>query len=263
MRRLATFAGALLALWATASAAQEGAPKPPLDIRDETIGLFHEKQVGSLLLPLSSPPFPAVIVLRGCNGVSQNTRHWARRLASWGYAAPILNSFTPRGTDNLCGHGMSFSGAERAKDAFAAAAWLRKRDDIGGERIGSLGYSHGGWTALAAARANLAGKSDTGPFAAIVAYHPNCPPIAPPLMTDVQILAGEADDWAPPKRCIDMLAKYAAAPAHRPLLKIYPSAHHSFDAAGRHGYISGISSHMTRPRLLTPSRSPEHFSTAV
>lgn len=159
MRRLAAFACALLALWATASAAQESASKPPLDIRDETIGLAQSKPAGSLFLPRSSPPFPAVIVLHGCNGVSQNTRQWARRLADWGYAALILDSFTLRGIDNVCGHGMAFSGAERAKDAFAAAAWLRQRDDIDGEHIGLLGYSHGGWTALAAARAYLAAKA--------------------------------------------------------------------------------------------------------
>jgi dienelactone hydrolase len=230
MGRLAAFAGLLLALWATGTLAQDATPKPPLDIRDETIGLLRKKQAGSLILPRTPRPFPAVIVLHGCNGVSQNTRQWARRLADWGYAALILDSFTSRGIDNVCEHGLAFSGAERARDAFAAAAWLRERSDIDRERIGLLGYSHGGWTALAAARANLAKKSGTAPFAAIVAYYPNCPPVAPPLVTDVQILAGEADDWAPAERCTDMVARYADAAAHRPWWKIYPGATHSFDA---------------------------------
>lgn len=234
MRRLVAFAFtcALLVLWATGTGTRDTppAPKPPLDIRDDTVGLLRAKQVGSLILPQGSPPFPAVVVLHGCNGVSQNTRQWARRLAGWGYAALIVDSFSSRGISNVCGRGLQFSGPARAKDALAAAAWLRTRPDIDPARIGALGYSHGGWTALAAARASIAEKSGTKPFAAIVAYYPNCPPVAPPLATDVQILAGGADDWTPSQRCTDLLAKYADAPAHRPLLKIYPGAFHSFDA---------------------------------
>lgn len=238
MKRLDAFGSAsvlacvLLALWTTGSAGQIGppTPKPQLVINNDTIGLQRRGQAGALILPAGTPPFPAVVVLHGCNGVSQNTRVWARRLAGWGYAALILNSFSARGIDNVCGRGLDFSGRERAKDALAAAAWLRTRSDIDPERIGALGYSHGGWTALAAARARLVEESGTRPFAGIVAYYPNCPPIAPPLATDVQILIGSADDWTPAKRCTDLVARYAGAPAHRPLLKIYPGAYHSFDA---------------------------------
>ena len=200
MTRLAAFACSALLLTAQGSLAQQ-LPKPPLTVSDATIGELRAGQVGSIILPDGSPPFPAVVVLHGCNGVSPNTRVWARRLASWGYAALILDSFSPRGIDNVCSRGMQFSGAERAKDAFAAAAYLRTRKDIDPERVGLLGYSHGGWTAIAAARERVAGESGTKPFAAIVAYYPNCPPGAPPLASDVLILAAGADDWAPSQRC--------------------------------------------------------------
>jgi len=83
---------------------------------------------------------------------------------------------------------------------------------------------------LAAAREKLVAASGTKPFAAIVAYYPSCPPGAPKLVSDIQILAAEADDWAPVKRCIDLLARYPEGTPHRPLLKIYPGAFHSFDA---------------------------------
>ena len=172
------FAGALLAAWTTAAVAQV-VTKSPLTINDDIIGLGRRGQAGALLLPKGAPPFPAVVVLHGCNGVSRNTRTWARRLVSWGYAALILNSFTARGIRNVCGHGLDLSGRERAKDALAAAAWLRARHDIDAGRIGALGYSHGGWTALAAARDRVVAESGTRPFAAIVAYYPNCSPGTP------------------------------------------------------------------------------------
>ncbi len=229
MTRLAAFACSALLLTAHGSSAQQSS-KPPLNVSDATIGELRAGQVGSIILPEGSPPFAAVVVLHGCNGVSQNTRVWARRLASWGYAALILDSFSPRGIDNVCSRGMQFPGAERAKDAFAAAAYLRTRKDIDPDRVGLLGYSHGGWTALAAARERAAAESGTKPFAAIVAYYPNCPPGEPPLASDVLILAAGADDWAPSQRCTDLIARYANASAHKPLLKIYPGASHSFDA---------------------------------
>ncbi len=117
-------------------------------INNDTIGELRQHQSGSILLPQGQPPFPAVIVLHGCNGVSQNTFAWARRLASWGYAALIINSFTPRHLVQVCDGSRALPGPERAKDVFAGAAYLRTRSDIDPARIAVLGYSHGGWTAL-------------------------------------------------------------------------------------------------------------------
>lgn len=229
MIRLAALTYSVIAFSAIAAAQDNAVSHKPLTINDETIGTLREHQAGSIVLPEGKPSYPAVVVLHGCNGISPSTRIWARRLASWGYAALIIDSFTPRGLSNVCGHGMTLSGAERAKDALAAAAYLRTRPDIDPARVGLLGYSHGGWAAIAAARQSIVDASGTQPFAAIVAYYPNCPPGAPPLVSDIQILAGGADDWARASRCTALLERYAGASAHKPLLKIYPGAAHSFD----------------------------------
>jgi dienelactone hydrolase len=229
MIRLAALICSLVAFAAATAAQDSVTSRKPLIVNDETIGVLREHQVGSIVLPEGKPPYPAVVVLHGCNGISPSTRIWARRLASWGYAALIIDSFTPRGLSNVCSRGMTLSGRERAADALAGAAYLRTRPDIDPARIGALGYSHGGWTALAAAREALVKASGTPPFAAIVAYYPNCPPGAPPLVSDVQILAGGADDWALARRCTALVERYGGAGAHKPLLKIYPGAAHSFD----------------------------------
>src|SRR4029079_7566471 len=97
MTRLAAFAVSLTLC--TSAAAQHA----PLVINNDTVGELRAGQVGTLILPSGQPPFPAVIVLHGCNGVSPNARTWARRLASWGYASLILDSFTSRGIKNVCG----------------------------------------------------------------------------------------------------------------------------------------------------------------
>lgn len=234
MRTRSTPTGiALISLLACAAAAQEAAPpRPhaPLVISDETIGMLRQRQVGSLILPDGKPPFPAVVVLHGCNGVSPNTRVWARRIASWGYAALIIDSFSSRGLHQVCDGSRALPGPERAKDVFAAGAYLRSRTDIDANRIGVLGYSHGGWTALNAATEKNVAQAGAPPFGAIVAFYPFCPEVAPPLASDVQIFIGDADDWALASRCSAFVDKYRADAPHRPSLTVYPGARHSFDA---------------------------------
>jgi dienelactone hydrolase len=232
---ISTFlAAALAGLSATCATAQDeavsGARAPPA-INDHTIGILRQQQVGSIILPQGTPPFPAVIVLHGCNGVSQNTRAWARRLASWGYAALIIDSFSSRGLAQVCDGSRALPGPERAKDVFAAAAYLRSRSDIDADRIAVLGYSHGGWTALNASTEKNIEQAGGRPFRAIVALYPFCPiQVAPPLASDIQIFIGDADDWAKAANCKTFVDKYAEDAAHRPSLVIYPGAHHSFDA---------------------------------
>jgi dienelactone hydrolase len=206
-------------------------PHAPLTINDETIGILRQHQVGSIILPQGKPPFPAIVVLHGCNGVSQNTRVWARRLASWGYAALMIDSFSSRGLQQVCDGSRALSGPERAKDVFAAAAYLRSRSDIDGGRIGVLGYSHGGWTALNASTEKSVAEAGVPPFRAIVALYPFCPiRVAPPLASDVQIFTGAADDWAKPSNCQTFVEKYGEETLHRPALVVYPGARHSFDS---------------------------------
>src|SRR6185369_4339967 len=216
---------------AVATPSAERKPHPPLVIGDETIGVIPKHQVGSIILPDGKPPFPAVIVLHGCNGVARETRIWARRFADWGYAALILDSFSDRGLAQVCDGSRAFPGYERAKDVFAAAAYLRSRADIDGARLAVFGYSHGGWTALNASIEKRATEAGQPPFRAVVALYPFCPvKVAPPLASDVQIFIGDADDWAKPDNCKVFVDKYAADAPHRPSLLVYPGARHSFDS---------------------------------
>jgi dienelactone hydrolase len=214
-----------------APAASARKPHAPLAVNNDTIGELRMQQVGSIILPDARPPYPGVVVLHGCNGVSQNTRVWARRLAGWGYAALIVDSFSTRGPTQVCDGSRALPGPERAKDAFAAAAYLRSRSDIDPKRIAVLGYSHGGWTALNTSTQKRVEQEGVPPFNAIVALYPFCPPkFAPPLATDVLILSGEADDWAKASNCQAFVEKYGGEAPHRPYLQVYARAHHSFNA---------------------------------
>jgi dienelactone hydrolase len=77
--------------------------------------------------PSGSGPFPAVVVLFGCEGVAnpdpldgKQQTQWIERLVGWGYAALVLDSFTPRGPGRICDSPESVSPETRSQDAFAA-----------------------------------------------------------------------------------------------------------------------------------------------
>ncbi len=204
-----TFRTALTAALVTSMISAATAQQAPLSFSGANVGALRSDRTGELILPRGRGPFPAVIVLHGCDGVSPHYRIWARWLASWGYAAFVVDSFRPRGVAINCGRGREFPPMLRARDAFAAAAYLRKRPDIDPNRVGAIGFSHGGWSALFAATDNAAMRAGTAPLKAIVAFYPWCLQISPPLATDVQILIGDADDWTPVQRCVDFVGKYA------------------------------------------------------
>jgi dienelactone hydrolase len=185
-----------------------------------------------LYLPIGAAPAAAVVVLHGCDGVGPHYREWARRLAGWGYAALLIDSFGPRGFKEVCNQGLLVPPEAQARDAFDGAAYLRTALAVRAQRVGVIGFSHGGWAVLKAVLAGLVRHPGEPPFAAAVAYYPGCDPRDPPghpLETDTLILIGDADDWTPAARC----ARWRAAVqtnGHVLQMKIYPGARHSFDA---------------------------------
>ena len=75
-----------------------------------------------LYTPRGSGPFPAVILMHGCGGISPNVKEWAVWLRHEGYAAFILDSFGGRGLKRLCAGSAQLTGSMRAPDVFAAAS---------------------------------------------------------------------------------------------------------------------------------------------
>jgi len=170
-------------------------------------GLAAGQASYELLTPQGAGPFPAVVVMHGCDGINQNTRRWAERLVGWGYAALIVDSFRSRGLTNVCGHGLLVPPSARARDAVEAKNYLRSLPNIAKGRVGLLGFSHGGWSALAASSS----------FSAVVAFYPFCTGSIP---SNTLVLIGGADDWTPAQRCRGGAGN----------LKVYAGATHAFDA---------------------------------
>jgi dienelactone hydrolase len=220
-------AAILFGLAACGAGSPSRAGQAGLSFSGDNVGEPGSGRAAELFLPQGAGPFPAVIVMHGCDGVTSHARAWARRLVGWGYAALVVDSFKPRGIENVCNRGVSVPPGLRARDAFAATAYLRSLSAIDADRIGLIGFSHGAWAALFAATERA--KGDGPGFQAVVAFYPSCPKAAPKLAADLLILIGDADDWTPAGRCVDFVAKYGAGARHRPQLKLYPGATHAFD----------------------------------
>jgi dienelactone hydrolase len=199
--------------------------------------------VGFLFKPEGRAPHPAVVMMHGCGGAysrdgSLNARHlmWGEFLASHGYLALMLDSFSSRGVKELCTQKFAdrtLKEADRVGDAYAALAFLRARPDVDGELVSLLGWSHGGGSVLA----TIGKPPPRGPgFAAAVAFYPGCTarakapqdfhPHAPLL-----VLIGESDDWTPADAC-KALAAAVAARGEPMRIVTYPDAFHDFDNPG-------------------------------
>jgi dienelactone hydrolase len=210
----------------------------PLTFNANVVGGPFSNAMAELYTPPGAGPFPAVVVLHGCNGVGPHYRSWARQLAEWGYIALLVDSFRPRNFTEVCNRGMLVPPRLQAQDAFNAADYLRSRTDVRPEKISVIGFSHGGWAVLKAVLAGVVRPPQTRPFAAAVAFYPGCDPPASALETDTLILIGEADEWTPMERCARW-RDLVQPNGHVVRLKSYPGALHGFDAPGAPHYFAG------------------------
>ncbi|HKW55661.1 MAG TPA: dienelactone hydrolase family protein [Stellaceae bacterium] len=191
---------------------------------------------GYLFLPTGGGPFPAVVIMHGCNGLDwlvSGTPGWAlfkryaARYVAHGYAALVLDSFEPRGLGNICGNPTAVTPQRRAWDALSAARWLGARRDIDKRRLVLQGDSHGGWTVLVALDTRRAPAPV--PFAAGIAFYPYCPEGASGFSAPLLVLIGGRDDWTPASRCSTMVTRLQRRSGSAVELKIFPSATHAYD----------------------------------
>jgi dienelactone hydrolase len=158
-------------------------------------------------------PFPAVVVLHGCNGMFGHSAVIADRLSSWGYVTLAVDSFGPRGIGiaNRCGRGLP----DQAFDAYAALRYLSQLDFVDPARVAVFGQSMGGDTALQAVDRDPAAQLFAERFRAAIAYYPFCEIPAARMTAPTLILIGEADETSPVERCREMVAHALIVPRKR------------------------------------------------
>ena len=199
------------------------------------------KLSGSLAKPSGQGPFPAVVMLHACSGMAAaNGTRWEKRLLDWGYAVLRVDSFGPRGLKNVCKYEATSSYDEdildsdsRVEDAHGARQYLATLPYIGKNRIGLIGWAHGGATVLHI----LAAGPAPGPFDAAIAVYPACGTILMEINAPLLILIGKNDEWSVASICEQL--EQPSLGTHKFVRIVYPGAYHQFDEEGADYKILG------------------------
>jgi len=192
---------------------------------------------GSLPVTVYKPegpgPFPFIVLLHGCGGLraaamwSLWVEPWAGLFREHGIGTAVVDSFAPRGVEQVCNTGgVAAWPVRRADDAYSARAWLAEQPWADAGRLAVMGMSNGGRTVLAALRTTVRHSER---FVAGIALYPGCQSdTGSTFNAPLLVLAGKGDTTTPVHFCERMKA---GQPAGAPELKlvVYSYAPHTFD----------------------------------
>lgn len=187
--------------------------------------------IGYLSKPDGAGPFPAVVHLHGCSGLTERMRRAsAARMTNWGYVSLVVDSFATRGLKDDC----VTPPADRHADAMGALAYLATLPFVDPQRIALVGHAQGGAAALQVASERpyrLFDMPDGLSYRAAAAFYPRCNAARQTLALPTLILIGELDAWSPIKLCEWWMQRRdgRGAPVR---LVVYPEAFHGFDDPG-------------------------------
>jgi dienelactone hydrolase len=216
---------------------------PSLPASGESSGAFVEMETplanphplqGYLRQPAGKGPSPAVVLLHSCNGSWRRLdERWGKRIASWGYVTLAVDSFGPRGLQDTCASGATM---DMAHDAYRALEFLVSQPFVDPARVAAIGFSQGGWLALASVEHGIIEKLSKNKFRSAAAFYPPCMRLKGNMTVPTLVLVGELDDWTPALECRKLAEgrdDYGVSRSKEngiPLkLIVYPGAHHAFD----------------------------------
>ena len=182
--------------------------------------------LGYLSRPRGNGPFPAVVLLHGCEGMRLSIRDlWPKRLVAWGYVVLVVDSFTTRNIKDTCQSSLP----DRVFDAYGALDFLSKSSFVDIGRVALMGFSTGGTVTLEGTKIEGAEQLMDHKFRAAVAYYPLCAASQDDATVPTLILTGDRDNWSPADRCQKRLARLGdnGPPIE---LNVYKGTYHDFDA---------------------------------
>jgi dienelactone hydrolase len=186
---------------------------------------------GYLSKPEGAGPFPVVVHLHGCSGLTERMRaSTGARMTSWGYVSLVVDSFATRGIADDC----VTPPADRHADAMGALAYLATLPFVDVTRVALVGHAHGGAAALQVASERPYRLFDLPAelsYRAVVAYYPRCHAAKHTLALPALILIGELDGWSPIKLC-EWWMQHRDGRGAPVKLVIYREAFHGFDNPG-------------------------------
>ncbi|WP_291855825.1 dienelactone hydrolase family protein [Bradyrhizobium sp.] len=195
-----------------------------------------------LYKPDGDGPFPTVIALHGCGGLSGHSepvppryRDWAEQLLKSGHAVLLPDSYGSRELGPQCraSERRVLARRERVADVVAARLWLLQQPWVARDRISLMGWANGASAVLWAVRPQLSLRSAGPDFRSAIAFYPDCRTssgLGWSARVPTLLLIGAKDDISSPAACRQMVegARGRSALAR---IVVYPGALHEFDRA--------------------------------
>ncbi len=165
-----------------------------------------QKVIGYLAKPAGPGPFPAVILLHDCGGLTQSEKDdWPAYFTANGYATLAIDTFGSRNAGRCPGaYGL---GTAMIPDAYGGLDYLASLPEIDASRVAAMGFSLGAFAIPAFTGDGSTMQSPGGrSFRAGVAVYGSCAVSAPPKIPLLQII-GDKDynSKACPKQAIPNL----------------------------------------------------------
>jgi dienelactone hydrolase len=235
MRLLSTLTS--LAFLAAIVAAR-AAPSPQQVEIPFASGVLHAQ----LFKPEGAGPFPTVIALHGCGGLSGHGEQiqpryldWAEQLLKDGNAVLLPDSYGSRELGPQCWvkERRVLARRERVADIMASRQWLSQQPWVSQDRVSLIGWANGASALLWAVRPQLAQRKVEPDFRSAVAFYPDCrisSGLGWSARVPTLVLIGAGDDVSSPAACRQMVdgARGRSALAR---IVVYPNAVHDFDRA--------------------------------
>jgi dienelactone hydrolase len=195
-----------------------------------------EQVRGYLSVPsMSSERYPLMLILHSSGGLHARDWYFARTLNEMGVATFVIDSFGSRGLIKVSENKQAFGEWEMAIDALAALEILGKATRLDLTRLGAMGRSLGGQTAvrlmLQASRDQLPSKGPSLSLA--LSITPGCTSQQQDRRMTPQSQAWlflAEKDAAPYKRCVSYVEKMKAAGGNA-RFKLYANSFHTFDGS--------------------------------
>jgi dienelactone hydrolase len=229
---------AVLTLLAAAQPASAAPLAPPVAVEIPLPGSTPLR--AELFKPEGDGPFPTVIALHGCGGLTgghsepvlPRYRDWAEQLLKDGKAVLLPDSYGSRGLGPQCRvkERNVRTRRERVADIVAARQWLMQQPWAAHDRISLIGWASGASALLWAVRPQLSRGAEPD-FRSAIAFYPDCR-ISAGLGWSARVptllLIGAKDDVSSPPACRQMIegARGRSALAR---IVVYPGAYHDFD----------------------------------
>jgi dienelactone hydrolase len=186
---------------------------------------------GDLILPDGVGPFPMMVIAHGSGGVTKRDYVWADFFKAKGIGSFIIDTYKERGIRDTISDQSQLSYVASTADHLLALKLLATHPKVDPNRIGIIGFSRGGQSAIGTAfevwRENVAGNAK---YAVHMPFYGGCSWIANHLDgSPIHRFIGDSDDYSQPVSTCEAQTRFFDKAGIKHSLNVYAGAHHGFD----------------------------------